>query len=318
MAFSRDLAAHLWRCIGRRDSYAVQLANGAYARVCSQVTTHILAEHLAGKLTIGTYVIDERGCCSFAVLDADQENGLAVLRAVQAELAALGVVLHLERSRRGGHGWMWFDRAIEASQVRAFLAPIANRYSLELYPKQAASRGVGSLIRVPFGVHRRSGERYPFLDDEGQPIARTLSGALAWLPTARRSQVPTVAASPLPSKAVEQLAPALSANRSTSSKHSHYATIREWNAAHDSFAVIGRYVELDSRGAGHCPFGEHHAGGRDDHRSFQVYEPHQAGGYCWLCHAGEIGGSLFDFLCRYYGKSARELWYQIQRGGALW
>jgi hypothetical protein len=318
MAFSRDLVAHLWRCIGRRDSYAVQLASGTYARVNSQVTARILAEHLEGSRTIGTYVIDERGCCSFAVLDADQENGLDVLRAVQAELAAHGVVLHLERSRRGGHGWMWFDRAVKAMEVRAFLAPFASRHGLELYPKQAASRGVGSLIRVPFGVHRRSGERYPFLDDAGQPIARTLLEALTWLPTARISQLPTVTASSLPSKAVEQLVPTTSVRRSTV-RQSHYTTIREWNAAHDPFTVIGRYVELDSRGAGHCPFGEHHAGGRDEHRSFQVYQPHQVGGYCWLCHAGEIGGSLFDFLCRYHGKSARELWYQIQHGGGeLW
>jgi hypothetical protein len=318
MTFSRDLAAHLWRCIGRRDCYAVQLANGTYARVVSQVTLSLLMNHLNGKITLGTYVIDERGCCSFAVLDADQENGLDVLRAVQAELAARDVVLHLERSRRGGHGWAFFANPISAAQVRAFLAPIANRYSLELYPKQDAGRGVGSLIRVPFGVHRRSGRRYPFLADDLQPVGGTVEDALLWLSTASCSPVPQIDAPPSPLVRQQLPSELLQQSRHTSVGQ-RYSTIRAWNAAHDPFTAISRYVELDSRGLGHCPFGEHHAGGRDEHRSFQVYRPHQAGGYCWLCHAGEIGGSLFDFLARYHGKTARELWYAIQHGGGeLW
>src|SRR5260370_1377705 len=105
------LIGNLWQCIGRRDCYAVQLADGTYARVQKPVTEALLADHLAGRLTLGTYVIDEVGHCAFAVFDADMENGLAVLQLVQRELATQGAQLHLERSRRGGHGWLWFDQA---------------------------------------------------------------------------------------------------------------------------------------------------------------------------------------------------------------
>lgn len=320
------LIENLWQCIGRRDCYAVQLEAGTYARVNKPLTVTLLADHLAGQITLGTYVINEQGNCWFAVLDADMENGLVLLQVVQSELAP-GSRLVLEASRRGGHGWLFFNQATPVDQVRAWLAPVATRHGLELYPKQEAGRGVGSLIRVPLGVHRRSGRRYPFLTDELRPIGRRVSDVLAWLPSAPRSVVPAspvIVASSDQAKA-STTAPEIATRpaphdkkKSFSSPTARYSSIREWNAAHDPFVVIGRYVELDRHGVGRCPFGEHHEGGRDDHSSFQVYAPHQVGGYCWLCHAGGIGGSIFDFLARYHGLLARDLWRKLQTDGDVW
>lgn len=322
------LIENLWQCIGRRDCYAVQLEAGTYARVNKALTVAILADHLAGRLTLGTYVINEQGRCWFAVLDADQENGLSLLQVVQSELAPVGGRLVLEASRRGGHGWLFFNQATPVDQVRAWLAPIAARYGLELYPKQDAGRGVGSLIRVPLGVHRRSGRRYSFLGDDLRPVGRRLSDVLAWLPSAPRSVVPASPVIPPAGGDVEAstIAPAIATRPAPHDKQksfsstpgARYASIREWNAAHDPFTVIGRYVELDRHGVGRCPFGEHHEGGRDDHSSFQVYQSHVAGGYCWLCHAGNVGGSLFDFLRLYHGYSATDLWHKLQTGGDVW
>lgn len=312
------LLNNLWQCIGRRDTFAVQRPNGQYARIFRPLAASDLADHLAGRVTLGTYLLDQAGHCAFAVLDADQENGLFVLQLVQRELAHDGGRLVLERSRRGGHGWLFFTESQSADQVRAWLAPVAASYSLELYPKQDAGRGVGSLIRVPLGVHRRSGKRYSFVDDELRPVGRRVSDVLAWLPTVPRSVVPAIA-SRIDQAEQKPTRPAPpTRHTSYSSPTARYASIREWNAAHDPLTEIGCFVDLDRHGVGRCPFGEHHQGGRDDHSSFQVYQPHQAGGYCWLCHAGGVGGSLFDFFKLYYGLPAQDLWRKLQEGGALW
>src|SRR6266849_4311571 len=107
-----ELIENLWQCIGRRDTHAVQLATGAYARVEKPLRLADLVDHLRGTKTIGTYLIDQVGRCAFAVLDADMENGLAVLASVGRELADQGADLHLERSRRGGHGWLFFKQPV--------------------------------------------------------------------------------------------------------------------------------------------------------------------------------------------------------------
>jgi TOTE conflict system primase-like protein len=307
----QSLIENLWQLTGRRDTYAVQLADGSYARVEKPLRLADLVDHLRGTKTIGTYLLDQDRRCSFAVLDADQADGLGVLRIVQAELA--GVPVHLERSRRGGHGWILFDQAYPADQVRAWLSPLAARHHLELYPKQSASAGVGSLIRLPLGIHRKSGTRYPFIDQAGRAVACNTEGILAWLPSAARVSVPVVAAT----VATKETRPAPSLPLARPG--AQYASIREWNAAHNPLAVIARYVDLDSNGVGCCPFGEHHANGKDTHASLQVYEPHAPGGYCWYCHALGAGGSLFDFLAKYHGLAARDLWRQLQQnGGDRW
>jgi len=82
--------------------------------------------------------------------------------------------------------------------------------------------------------------------------------------------------------------------------------------------VVTPDVERAARDGEASRFGEHHAGGVDDHASFQVYAPHAPGGYCWFCHVAGSGGSLFDFLRLYYGLSAQDLWRKLQDGGGVW
>ncbi len=74
--------------------------------------------------------------------------------------------------------------------------------------------------------------------------------------------------------------------------------------------MIGRYVALDHRGVGSCPFKEHHYRG-DRRPSFQVFggeNPH------WYCFAWGRAGDLFDFVCLYYHLSSQEAWQRIQAG----
>jgi len=81
--------------------------------------------------------------------------------------------------------------------------------------------------------------------------------------------------------------------------------------------VIGRFVRLDQRGMGCCPFGEHHTVDKDFHPSLWVHPLRAASAPCWYCYVWQRGGNLFDFFYLWYGCSARELWRHIRTGEKL-
>jgi hypothetical protein len=302
--------------VGRASDFALQRDNGRYVRLGRSLTDHELCLHLTGTQTVGTYVINEQGHCHFAVFDADSLDGLDVLRRLQWQLAHDGVVSYLEASRRGGHLWVFLLDSIPASQLRAWLVPSCPN-GVELYPKQDAGNGYGSLMRLPLGVHRLSRQRYPFVRwTEGAyyHVAPTLSTLLTWLDRIERVPVPSRERDPNPNARTQG-----NTQQSLASCHLHLLsysipTIHAWCAIQDPYSVIGRYVHLYSRGVGCCPFGEHHAHGKDRHPSFRVYEPTRVGGSSWYCYTWGRGGNIFDFLCQWYKLDARTMWQQIQAG----
>ena len=83
------------------------------------------------------------------------------------------IASYLETSWRGAHLWVFFSEPISSVLVRAWLLPFCPA-GVEFYPKQEAANWEhpGSLIRLPLGVHLRSGERYPFVTlVDGQPLS---------------------------------------------------------------------------------------------------------------------------------------------------
>src|SRR5258708_5774453 len=309
------LRSFVGRFLSRRDDYAVQQMSGRYLRAGRPLLQRTLCDHFDGAQSLGTYVMDERGLCRYAVFDADAPNGLDVLLDLYGWLADDGVPSYLEASRRGGHLWVLFDALYRASDVRRWLLPSCPA-EVEFYPKQDEGVGYGSLIRLPFGVHLRSGRRYPFLAwSDGcdlVPVAETIPDMLQWLAMCQRATLPTaVLAGTRRDHARLSTHPSLAIPVSSSPHAPSPTTIHQWCAAQDPLLVIGRYVHLDGRGLGCCPFGEHHRNGRDVHPSFRVYSPRSASGSCWYCYTSQQGGNVFDFLLRYHGLDARTLWRRI-------
>ena len=311
------------RCIGRRNDYALQQDNGRYVRVGASVSFAALSRHIAGLETIGSYVIDEQGMCHFAVFDADSLDGLVQLLAVQRQLATDGIDSALEGSRRGGHLRVWFASQVAPDLVRRWLLPYCPA-GVEFYPKRdwATWEEPGSLMRVPFGVHRLTGRRYPFLVAAGSgdrlvPVAQSVTASLEWLATIRRVPVPDRDGARLHDET--RPAPphpyvARGAGGAASLVTETPASIHDWCNRQDALSIIGRYVELDQRGMGCCPFGWHHDDGKDSHPSLWVHAPRSSGAPCWYCYVWQRGGNLFDFLCLWYGLSARDLWRRILAG----
>jgi CHC2 zinc finger len=306
-----SLFVHCW------SQYAVQQRDGSYWRVREPLTLPLLAAHLAGRCTLGTYLLDEQHQCSFAVFDADHPDGLERLGGLAVELALSGIPSLLEASRRGGHLWVHLAEPTPARVVRAWLLPAAHLLGVEFYPKQDAlgADGACSLIRLPLGIHQQARGWYPFVcmneDGDVVPVGETVWECCSWVyQHVQRVAVPAAilaecaAPSPLPLRDV----PVMACHEGLS--RPGRGSIRAWCQAQDIVEVIGHYVALDHRGVGSCPFKEHHSRG-DQRPSFQVFggeNPH------WYCFAWGRAGDLFDFMCLYYQLSPLEVWQRIQAG----
>jgi hypothetical protein len=141
--------------------------------------------HLDGLITVGLYAINpETQRCKWVAIDADYQNAVEDLLKLQWELRQDGVEAALEKSRRGGHLWIFADPPLLAADCRLYIHYVAQRLKvpvkgscavacpgrpplaegIEVFPKQdtVASGEFGNAIRGPLGVHQASGKRYWF------------------------------------------------------------------------------------------------------------------------------------------------------------
>lgn len=147
----------------------------------------ILRNHLEGTITIGLYAINpETQRCKWVSIDADYSEALTDLLKLQWELRQDGVDAALEKSRRGGHLWIFAEQPLLASDCRLYIHSIARRLKvpikgpvvpsetsaettvladgIEIFPKQDRldSGEFGNAMRGPLGIHRATGKRYWF------------------------------------------------------------------------------------------------------------------------------------------------------------
>ena len=159
----------------RRDLQARQLYDGRYVCIHQPLKPDHLIKHVTGQITLGTYLLDENSAARFIVFDADDDQGFNRLMHTAQMLAVERTPSYLEASRRGGHLWLFFGNPISGSLARQFgkgVMDVHGAKDVELYPKQdKLGQGPGSLIRVPFGVHRLTKQSYGFLNLDGQPLA---------------------------------------------------------------------------------------------------------------------------------------------------
>lgn len=189
---------------GREDTHARQWHQGGdtgYSPVHEPFTPAVARRHFMGACTIGVYPIRLDGTCNFCALDLDitkaainraatmpekarslretlRETGLSILQG----LRALGLDPLFEHSGyKGRHYWIFLSDPQPAdfmhSLGRHLLAWLGKAlpadFHLEFFPKQsqASGKGLGNLIKLPLGIHKRTGKRAMILDDSGNPVA---------------------------------------------------------------------------------------------------------------------------------------------------
>lgn len=230
---------------GRRNLYARQWyderrGRSGYHPVHEPLTEDVVRSHLAGRLTVGQYLLWPDASVSFAVIDLDlsscarealrathgddvptvRHDGLRTYTQRLLEAAhSLGLRLFPEDSgNRGIHLWMFFRPRRPARAARSLLAQVVTSAGsqppdvvVEIFPKQnvPGRRGLSSLVKLPLGLHQASLRRCHLLDDELVPIEDP-GAALARLEVADPSILDAVLARrlvPLPAPEGERPGP---------------------------------------------------------------------------------------------------------------
>ena len=70
----------------RMDCFAIQSDTGTYYSVKESLTAGHVMRHLKGEITLGVYILGMDGKASFAVIDADDEEGFERLVTVHGTL----------------------------------------------------------------------------------------------------------------------------------------------------------------------------------------------------------------------------------------
>jgi hypothetical protein len=292
----RPLAAILaQRFVQRWDQYPRQLDDGRYVTIHKPLHEEHLTAHLRGDITLATYALDPESRSRFLVLDADDEPDWRRLKAVAGAISEMGTEGYLERSRRGGHLWIFLAESKEGKELRTFASGMFGYFGIdgfEVFPKQDRLKsGPGSSIRLPFGVHRLTDQRYSFYDSHNHVLGPTL-----------REQIILIAHPQMVSDDVFErfYDHGLALNKLEQEKGPPAWEPSEIEAEGETLAdrikqaipvrqFVLQYVELSKSGRGLCPF-------HDDHvESFSVNDE----GNYWNCFAGCGGGSVIDFWMKW-------------------
>jgi len=278
------------RFIQRWDLHARQLDDGCYICIHKPLTFQHLEKHLHGEITLGAYMLNKNSSTRLMVFDADNEKSFKQLMRMSQMMMVDRVPSYLEISRRGGHLWLFFGEMVPGSLVRDFargLLKVHNVKDIEIFPKQERlGEGPGSLMRLPFGVHRSTGQRYGFLDLEGQPLARSIQDQIEMITYPKIVPIGVL-------KAYATMAPAKIKPVETGKSITDAMVLSERIKSSVSvLEFVSQYVDLKAvrnGGSGFCPFHD------DQHPSFSVNDQKNY----WHCFAGCGGGSVIDFWIKW-------------------
>lgn len=300
--------------IPRWDCYALQLPDGTYVQkreplVLQHITKHLTYGRSGFKpFTLGAYALDEESQARWVCFDADALLQWEQLRNLASTLRTQDVPSYLETSRRGGHLWL-FIPLLSGKLTRQFAQALLdsaniqqfdneNKRSIEIYPKQdALGEGAGSFVRLPFGIHLKTGQSYHFIDHDGRPLAPTVREQLEILGSPQRVSQEFIRQF-LPKPKEIQIFPPIPITPEFKRYHPlHNEPLSEaLKNAISVFEFVGRFVSLDDQGRGLCPF-------HDDHKkSFGVHKDRNY----WNCYAGCGGGSIIDFWIKWREASGQD------------
>jgi hypothetical protein len=268
--------------IQRRDIHVRQVLGGAYRNYKTPYFDLMMVHHLKGLITLGTYCLDENSQTRFVVIDGDHD--IEPLKQLAWSMDSQSIPSYLETSRRGGHLWFFFSDHLTGADARRFGIYLTK--DMEVYPKQEVlNGGPGSLIRVPFGVHLKTGQKYPFIHPNGEILG-------SW------------------ERQMERLAhPETVLKSDVECRQAETPTTIEYRGSQHTFdnrlaEFISQYVDLKPIASGYlglCPFHDDHA------PSFGINTEKNY----WHCFSGCGGGDLISFYKKYfnvdYPTAVREL-----------
>jgi len=204
---SVDLKIILQNFSGREGIYAKQIVNDKgkviYIPIKEPLKEETLLSHLKGEITVGIYLTRFDNTVNFTVIDIDLKKGFfeKEINQIMIENALkkgyrlafkikeygekYNIPIYIEDSGyKGMHCWIFFSQPIKAKIARELskflireIGEIPQELSIEIFPKQdmIASEALGSLIKLPLGIHRKTGKYSFFIDNNGNPVRDQIS-----------------------------------------------------------------------------------------------------------------------------------------------
>ena len=188
--------------VGREDTCAEE--SMAQRRIVEQknepLTEDVVREHLSGARTICTYVQRPNSTAKYLVIDLDVSKKIFLKYSMESPefaqymkqcyqvtaetlkvLDRLGLKGYAEYSGcRGYHIWVFFTEWIPVRYIHALSRILTEQIkeveneeiSVEYFPDERKLRAgnAGQRIRLPLGIHSRSGQRSCFLDEHLEGI----------------------------------------------------------------------------------------------------------------------------------------------------
>ncbi|MBF0202436.1 MAG: DNA primase [Desulfamplus sp.] len=204
----RELMGHFMELFsGREDIFARQWVDrgenkSGYVPVQYAMTLAHVEEHLSGRKTYGIYLLKQDSTVRCGVIDADilprfRQGGMNaeekrliyrekkyMISRINEASRAMGISPLIEFSgHKGYHFWYFFKKPLKAGVVKSFLTRIAepvNRdissFDLEVFPKQEqlTGKGLGNLVKLPLGIHRKNGKPSFFVACEKKDVESQL------------------------------------------------------------------------------------------------------------------------------------------------
>ncbi len=203
IVFKSDSVAKMLRLfVGREDLYAKEELDENKNRKVSMdlrpLTEQVIKDHLLGKLTVDTYVQRPNATVKYLVADVDvskpvllqyskrsdeynayMQKALNIAADVQKLLKHMGLPSYIECSgNRGYHVWLFFTEWIPTRYANMLGEIIDKRIeddqdiTLEFFPNRTRLKAgkYGQALKLPYGIHGKTGERSYFLDEAGSPI----------------------------------------------------------------------------------------------------------------------------------------------------
>ncbi len=213
------LVTYLSLFSGREGVYARQWVSNTgetgYTPVHEPLTMNVAKNHILGNLTTGVYPIRQDNTVNFIAFDFDLakfmlkkaisreslwEKAINKVYSVATRLidtaAADEIPIFLEESGfKGFHGWIFLETPIPAGVAKKFgetllnmILPLPPEVNVEIFPKQGSVKrgGLGNLIKLPLGFHKRTGQRGLFVTPGGAPYPDQLNYLENIRPTNRR------------------------------------------------------------------------------------------------------------------------------------
>ncbi|HOX46079.1 MAG TPA: CRISPR-associated primase-polymerase type A1 [Myxococcota bacterium] len=213
LASDAELVALADLFAGREGVHARQWkgpdGRAGYSPVHTPLTPALVREHLLGAITLGTYVVRRDGGANFLALDVDLTRpalealgrgprrafedvlakALAFARRLASALRGFGLSPVLEDSgHKGYHAWVFFAEPWSAALARrlaraalGLAGPPPEGVAVDVFPAQGRvpADGLGNLIKLPLGVHRKTGRKSLLLGEDGKPLRDPIRALVA-------------------------------------------------------------------------------------------------------------------------------------------